>query len=477
MEKQIKGSKRGLTFSFHKQDHFEPGDRYRYIIMPKEKKIVIVPSEDGGNTISKKKCGNIIKSLIDLRSSEIKELVSQASYMEVLIEDNIITVQICYTEVKDNVIHLEAKKEISISKELLMAAGNENIVYQDSGSVQVKNTTDHSKIKKELHDVIKVISLFSGAGMLDYTFSKDPNFKIVFAAEYNKAAVNTYRKNIGDHIREIDIRTLSGKEMPQADVIIGGPPCQPVSNANRKKGARGLLHPEGDMFAHFIRLIKECNVKAFLIENVQGLLSSDYYMNLLYNNLPEYDIKTKIVTDCDLGGFSKRKRAIIIGSRISKVFLPDLLYRPVKTVKEALKKVNDLWPNIKDVTKSNELVTKKISMIPEGGNWKDLPEEYWTRSVHSNMYRRLDRNAPAVSIANWRKFLLSPPRWDDSGKWDRILSVSEAAALQGFGKDFIFTGNLSEKQQQVANGVTIAIGKYTKNIIKNLFVNYLPLKS
>lgn len=108
-------------------------------------------------------------------------------------------------------------------------------------------------------------------------------------------------------------------------------------------------------------------------------------------------------------------------------------------------------------------------MVPEGGNWKDLPQEYWTKSVHSNMYRRLDRNQPAVSIANWRKYLLSPPKWTNSPEWDRILSVSEAAALQGCTKDFVFTGSLAAKQQQVANGVTRAIGTYAKNILKKLF--------
>lgn len=110
-------------------------------------------------------------------------------------------------------------------------------------------------------------------------------------------------------------------------------------------------------------------------------------------------------------------------------------------------------------------------MIPEGGNWRDLPKEMWTKSVHSNMYRRLDRKKPSIAIANWRKYLLSPPKWDDSGDWDRILSVSEAAALQGFEKDFVFCGSMNAKQQQVANGVTYAIGRFIKDLVKKLFLS------
>ena len=81
MEKRIKGSKRGLTFSFPKTERFTPGTHYRYIILPEEKKIVIVPSETGGNTISRKISGETVKSLIDLRSSEIKSMIQEADFV------------------------------------------------------------------------------------------------------------------------------------------------------------------------------------------------------------------------------------------------------------------------------------------------------------------------------------------------------------------------------------------------------------
>lgn len=122
--------------------------------------------------------------------------------------------------------------------------------------------------------------------------------------------------------------------------------------------------------------------------------------------------------------------------------------------------------NFWDVTVPSEQTKLRISLIPEGGNWKDLPKELQTKGVHSNMYRRLDRNQPSVTICNWRKYLLSPPRYDDSGVWDRILTIAEAAALSGLDETFSFYGKLSSMQQQVGNGVPYALANFIKGIVK-----------
>ena len=476
--KEIKKSNRGLTFSFHGTEKFQPGAHYRYVI--EKNRIVIAPSDEGGNVISRKRSGLKIKSLIDLRSREVREVVSTADHMEIEFCDDMICVYIIKAKDSEKIISFEKEKnhisELYLAKELLMAAGCEKEI--------VIPTADHcvitdSKIKehhRELTDVIRVISLFSGAGMLDKAFLENGHFDIVYAADYEQDAVKTYQKNIGEHIERVDIRTLKGDMIPKADIIIGGPPCQPSSNANRHAGARGILHPEGDMFSHYVRLVKECGVKAFFIENVPFLLTgkcSDY-MDLLKEKLSEYEIVSGVITDCDVGGFTKRKRAFVIGSKVGTPVIPDIRFRPVRCVKDALSKVDESWPNFFDITKSSEHVRKKISLIPEGGNWKDLPEELWTKSIHSNMYRRLDRNKPSITLANWRKFLLSPPKWDDSDKWDRILSVSEASALQGFSKDFEFLGTMNAKQQMVANGVTMALGKFARSIIEHLFTMPVP---
>ena len=87
---------------------------------------------------------------------------------------------------------------------------------------------------------MNVVSLFSGGGGLDLGFQR-AGFKIIYALDNNKNAVNTYRKNIGDHIKCADITKIELSEIPKADVIIGGPPCQSFSLAG-KRNVQKLLY-------------------------------------------------------------------------------------------------------------------------------------------------------------------------------------------------------------------------------------------
>lgn len=375
---KIKGSRRGLTFSFVSQEtDFIPGTHYRYAVYPDEGRVVILPSTDGGNTVSKKKVGLQMKSLIDLRSKEIRELTAKADRMEIEFCDGYIEVSMI-AKAENQICAVIGK--IAVAPQLAKAAGCEAAEFVQSKLPRIHPWTDE-RVHKEIPDVIRTISLFSGAGMLDYAFAKDPCFEIVYAAEYAHDAVTTYRGNIGDHIHECDIRSLHGSDFPKADLMIGGPPCQPFSAANRHDSARGDNHPEGDMFKHYLRLIRESGVKAFLIENVPALLSDKgrYYLDLIRHMLPDFTTKSKLITDCDVGGYTKRKRAIIIGSRIGEPMIPELFFKPARTVGDALRNVDHSWPNAEDITVSSETVKRKISMIPEGGNWRDLPEEYWTK--------------------------------------------------------------------------------------------------
>lgn len=486
IKKTIKPSKRGLTFSFDGFGSFEPGKKYRYILDKSNGRLMIFPvkEREKGLKVSRKKSNGKIKSLLDIRNKDVLSIMNEAEFLEIEIADTeIIITAMKKAKSKAGQIlsidqHLEKIGSFQVAKEMLNASGYGGSFHQYSlselfGSVMSEGAgvSVHEEVKKDFPCALKIISLFSGAGMLDYPFSKDKHFEIVYAAEYDMDAVTTYKKNIGDHIHQVDIRTLKGSDLPEADIIIGGPPCQPYSRANPSKEKRGKTHEEGDMLTEYIRLVKETNVKVFLIENVPQLLTDSFgeNMNLILSELKDWTITSKVIKDCDVGGYTKRKRAFVIGSRIGEVDIPDMVIRPVKTAGQAIEKVNEKWANYDDVTFPGVETKHKISLIPEGGNWENLPVELRTKSVHSNMYRRLDRNEPSVTICNWRKCVLSPPRYDNSGYWDRILTVAEAAALSGLDGKFSFFGKLSSKQQQVGNGVPVALGKFVKSIIKQLF--------
>lgn len=485
IKKIVKASKRGLTFSFDSTKNFYPGQRYRYVLDKKSGRMIIFPEANNSNKsslkISRKKTKKCDKALFDFRNKEIKEIMREADYVQIeVLKEEIIVSLLRNKCAKRKVMpfkeYVEVMHEFRIPMTCLKASGDTTAYYQytlnDIFNQQTLNEIRNEvvdKIKADIPQVLKVISLFSGAGMLDLPFHNDENFKIVYAADTDEDACRTYKENIGSHIHNIDIRYLKGEDLPKADIIIGGPPCQPYTTENHSK--KGEDHEEGDMFYEFLRLIRETNISCFVIENVPELLTASYGISLgtIKHLLPGYEVEAKLVRDSDVGGFTNRKRIVIVGSRLGKVLIPDLVIRPVHTVNEAFNKLNDRWPNYKDLTKNSSEVKERISLIPEGGNWEDLPEQLRTSGKHSNSYRRLDRNKPSVTICNWRKYLLSPPRYDSSGYWDRILTVAEAAALSGLNATFRFCGKLSSMQQQVGNGVPQAIGKFIKNIIKRIY--------
>ena len=109
-----------------------------------------------------------------------------------------------------------------------------------------------------------------------------------------------------------------------------------------------------------------------------------------------------------------------------------------------------------------------MSYVPQGGNWKNIPDNNYGPATQSNLYYRLNPKKPCICLPNWRKTVITHPTED------RILSVAEAAALQGLPKTFHFLGSLSERQQQVGNGVPYAIASAIKEAVSGAFLD-LPL--
>lgn len=169
----------------------------------------------------------------------------------------------------------------------------------------------------------KVVSLFSGGGGLDLGF-KAAGFKIIWAIDNNQNAVNTYKANIGEHIICEDINKTDVKDIPHADIVIGGPPCQSFSLA----GNRNADDDRGKLVWTYISIIKEIKPKAFLFENVTGLLSAknakgEKVIDLLKTAFREigYTITMQVVNAADYGVPQRRKRVIIVGLKGGAKFL------------------------------------------------------------------------------------------------------------------------------------------------------------
>ena len=218
-----------------------------------------------------------------------------------------------------------------------------------------------------------------------------------------------------------------------------------------------------DLVNEYIRITKENRPEVFVIENVPQFITCEHgrYMDRVMNGLGNtYEITSAIVRDTDVGGYTLRKRAILIGSRIGLIRLPDKVIHPIRTVREALEKVNPEWFNYTDQTVSRPETVKNMSYVRPGHNFKDIPELRDNLNMHSDRYYRLDLNSPSPTIVNWRKLPLIHPTEN------RTLTVAEASALMGFNKEFQFHGSLDSRQQQCGNGCTLAIGKLIKETVK-----------
>ena len=484
MDKLIKKSNRGLTFSFPSSGKLSIGSRYDYIISKDQQSIRICAAQNGRYKLSRKRRGETWYSLVDLRNKEVLDAVSSMSQLRVSFEGDDIVIRDASAKKagKKGIILRFPRIELA---NLRIASGMSSTYASGQLLEGVQITLDEflssrsdpinvSTIQKDLSDIYTVVSLFSGAGILDWPFVQDDRFNITYAIDYEAAACETYRQNCGMHIVHGDVHkafTDNGYPLDATvespDVIIGGPSCKPFSNANRH--TRLADHPDSDLVVQYMRIVKKLRPKVFAMENVPEVLTAcdGAYFDAIKDAAKEagYELTSKIVQDNKVGGYTTRKRAVILGSRIGPATFCDVsLCSGGKTAGDALEKVNITWTNYADVTIPGPETKKRMSFVPQGGNYTSIPQEYQTGSKnrHSCTYRRLAWNEPSPTIVNWRKPPLIHPTED------RTLTVAEAKALQGLPGSFKICGSLGQMQQQVGNSVPVAIGRFIKEQILNM---------
>ena len=324
--------------------------------------------------------------------------------------------------------------------------------------------------QSELGRVLRVVSLFSGAGFSDYGLlqakSSDLSFKVVQAYDYDQAACATYAHNLGKHIAQQDITELDPADVPQAEVIFASPSCFGFSAHNRSGNEESKAN-QNDLTrraADIINANKSC--KVFIIENVKQMLTAEggKYLQYFKELLSDFEITHGVLNAADFGAPQLRERAFIIGSKIGRIELPKPTHTPdmYMTVAEALEGCHDGLPNMtgrEDRVKSGPATLEKISKVPWGGNWRDLLPEYEKELLfkkdgtprsshpHSDIYLKLHPYKPCKTITNFRKGCVSHPFEN------RILTVREACRLMGLPDTYEILGKTSERIQQVANGV------------------------
>ena len=336
------------------------------------------------------------------------------------------------------------------------------------------------------------IEIFSGAGGMSLGASL-AGIEVKIAVELNPYAAETYARNhLGTTVITGDITEVkkfrfkrSGNEI----VLFGGPPCQGFSNSNQK--TRSKENPKNWLFTEFLRCVASIRPDWVVIENVKGLATTQggFFLKRICNdlNLLGYTVNFKVLNAVDFGVPQKRERIFIVGSSkgISFSFpkpletmkvtvseaiidLPDLLNGSMIHLMEYKQVLGSSYSKLMRgleisitqnyVTKNSDLVVDRYSYIPQGGNWKCIPDVLMTNykdhtRCHHGIYRRLKVDEPSNVIGNFRKNMLIHPTQH------RGLSLREAARLQSFPDRYQFYGPLVSQQQQVGDAVPPLLSK------------------
>ncbi|MBO4659477.1 MAG: DNA (cytosine-5-)-methyltransferase [Prevotella sp.] len=331
------------------------------------------------------------------------------------------------------------------------------------------------------------VELFAGAGGLALGMHM-AGFRHILLNEIDSMACQTLRKNhpewnvLEGDIHQIDFTPLYGK----VDFLSGGFPCQAFSYAGKKGG---LNDTRGTLFFELARAVKEIQPKVFLGENVKGLLSHDNgnTLSIIKNAIAELGYKLvepRVLKAIMYQVPQKRERLILIAIRndvAQKVMFkwPDP-YKRVMTLRDAFFK-GELFGQDVPISDGQTYPAKKarvMAMVPEGGDWRDLPieeqKEYMGGSFYlgggkTGMARRLSMDEPSLTLT-------CAPAQKQTERCHpletRPLTVREYARIQTFPDEWCFVGNLADQYKQIGNAVPVnlayAIGRSLIRLLNDL---------
>lgn len=309
----------------------------------------------------------------------------------------------------------------------------------------------------------RVLSLFAGAGGLDLGFIQS-GAEIIWANDIDKDACLTYANNIGDHIVCADIREVEDSDLPMADVVIGGFPCQGFSRANIRKfkeDERNFLYTE------LLRCIKTVRPKLFLAENVKGILSLDggkVAQEIIedFRNAG-YRVRYDVVNAANYGVPQNRWRVFFTGVRndLQGEFVP-----PNMTHEDPKKLMfgSSVSPWV--------TVSQALHNIPEPTNDCELKNHVGSqykvveRDFTGHRFTNPDQPSPTIlARGNGKGGVCALPHPNKL----RRLTVRESAIIQTFPLDFEFSGGLMSMYRQIGNAVPVKLARaFGTSVVKTL---------
>lgn len=305
----------------------------------------------------------------------------------------------------------------------------------------------------------------NGLGNLGYENLGFPGkrFKTILAVDENQDAAETIKQHfpeadvIDNEIGKID----SFRKWDNADIVIGGPPCQGFSNLNSTK-TEELDDDRNELWSEFLRAVEDIQPDIFLIENVPRFLNSNQAVEAVSKaeSLGYTTIVDKLWAH-KYGVPQKRHRAFIFGSKIGTPVMPAPINGPVRTVSDAIgdlpNEPNDKnWHNNRNFS---DKTLRRMDEVPEGGNRFDIPDallpECWQgyEGSGTDLFGRLWEDKPAVTI---RTGFYKPMKGRHLHPTEnRAITIREGARLQTIPDDYTIAGRQAQWRiaQQIGNAV------------------------
>ena len=336
-----------------------------------------------------------------------------------------------------------------------------------------------------------VLDLFCGCGGLSKGFEM-AGYDILLGVDFNQPALDTYAFNhkgsktlFGDLSKAETFDTIDSLlSKKKVDVIIGGPPCQGFSLT----GPRNFDDERNKLYLAMIETVRRYSPKAFMIENVPGMatLYNGEVKDEIIRRFTEmgYTVNCQILCAADYGVPQIRKRLVFVGlknSQISYTFpAPYLTPENYITCEEALSDLPSLEDTLGEEVSSymcaplnefqkkmrgeaiqlhnhtainhKQFVKDVIALVPDGGNYKDLPRGVGESRIFHMAWTRLNSKRPARTVDTGHRNLFHY-------KYNRCPTVRESARIQTFPDNFVFLGNRGQQNRQVGNAVPVLLAK------------------
>lgn len=323
-----------------------------------------------------------------------------------------------------------------------------------------------------------VIDLFCGCGGLSYGFI-EAGYEVLLGIDHWQDAIKTFEHNhkgskglVADLFNETPNEISKKTGIKKADIIIGGPPCQGFSIA----GKRIVDDERNKLYKSFVSFVEFYKPQVFLMENVPNIVSMG--KGVVKDNIIEdfekldYNVVYKVLLASEFGVPQNRRRAFFIGTKGKENFIfpgiknPEFVSSseaisdlPEKSISDGAKyplnaksefqeKVRESSKGVfnHEITNHNDQTIEIISMVPDGGNYKNLPEHlHKTRNVNI-AWTRLNSKKPSFTIDTGH-------RHHFHYKFNRVPTVRESARIQSFPDTFIFLGSKTSQYKQVGNAV------------------------